>query len=191
MSDINIDLSLKDLPQLIGEVTETLVLKEIEVQDREGKWYSLRIRPYKTPDSKIDGVVLTLFDIDKLKRTLAQVEEARLLAEAVIDTSREPLAVLTPGLEIERANEAFYQLFRTTKEQAERRRIEEIITHPGEVELLQQSLKSVLEPSGSLTNQEARIDLPQVGPTSVKLSARRVASAGHNYPLILLSIRSD
>jgi two-component system CheB/CheR fusion protein len=38
------------------------------VQDRQGRWYSLRIRPYRTADNKIDGAVLTLFDINAPKR---------------------------------------------------------------------------------------------------------------------------
>ncbi|MGH7945223.1 MAG: PAS domain-containing protein [Opitutaceae bacterium] len=59
---------------LIAEVTESLTLKEVEVQDKEGRWYSLRLRPYKTAENKIDGVVITLFDIEKLKRTLGKLK---------------------------------------------------------------------------------------------------------------------
>ena len=36
-------------------VLDTLVPKEVEVQDREGHWHSLRIRPYRTLENKIDG----------------------------------------------------------------------------------------------------------------------------------------
>src|SRR6266576_609415 len=37
---------------------------EREVTDKDGRQYSLRIRPYRTTDNKIDGAVLTLIDID-------------------------------------------------------------------------------------------------------------------------------
>ena len=44
---------------------DDLGVREMEVQDRNGKWYSMRIRPYKTTDNKIDGAVLVLVDIKK------------------------------------------------------------------------------------------------------------------------------
>ena len=37
---------------------------EREVKDMEGRDYSLRIRPYRISDNRIDGAVITLIDID-------------------------------------------------------------------------------------------------------------------------------
>ena len=31
---------------------------------RRGRWHSLRIRPYRTSDNKIDGVIVILLDTD-------------------------------------------------------------------------------------------------------------------------------
>ena len=45
---------------------------EREVQGRDGHWYSLRMRPYKTAENKIDGVLMALMDIDVMKRGLDQ-----------------------------------------------------------------------------------------------------------------------
>ena len=36
--------------QQIAEVIETMTMNESEVQDREGRWYRMQIRPYKTTD---------------------------------------------------------------------------------------------------------------------------------------------
>ena len=49
-------------------------IEELEVQDREGRWYSLRLRPYRTSDNKIDGVILALVDIEALKKSLQEVQ---------------------------------------------------------------------------------------------------------------------
>ena len=38
------------------------------MQDRQGHWYLLRIRPYKGADNRIDGAVIALVDIDAAKR---------------------------------------------------------------------------------------------------------------------------
>ena len=52
---------------LVGQLPGVEV-RETTVQDRGGRWYSLRIRPYKTMDNKIDGAVLILIDVDQLRR---------------------------------------------------------------------------------------------------------------------------
>ena len=55
---------------------DTLTPHESEVQDRDGHWYSLRIRPYVTLENKIDGASVVLLDIDTLKKALEQLRQA-------------------------------------------------------------------------------------------------------------------
>jgi two-component system CheB/CheR fusion protein len=70
ISDIKPNLSLENLGQLISNVIDTLTPYENEVQEGTGRWYLLRIRPYVTLDSKIDGASIVLLDIDSIKRGL-------------------------------------------------------------------------------------------------------------------------
>jgi len=56
----------------VKEVLDTLVPKEVEVRTTAGKWFTLRIQPYRTLDNVIEGAVLTFVDITARK----QVEEA-------------------------------------------------------------------------------------------------------------------
>jgi two-component system, chemotaxis family, CheB/CheR fusion protein len=189
LSDINVGLEVKDLPRMVSEVIDTLVIRELEVQDKNGRWYSLRLRPYKTTDNTIAGAVLALVDVDVLKRTLGKAEEARNLARAVIETTREPLAVLTADLRIERANDAFYRLFHTTPERAENRSFFEAVNEPEKLDELRKWLEGIIPSNTSLTNREVSIDLPEAGRTIVVINVRQVASAALAYPLILLSVR--
>jgi two-component system CheB/CheR fusion protein len=62
---MKLTLVLNDLDKMIEGVVDDLGVREVEVQDRNGKWYSLRIRPYKTTNNKIDGAVLVLIDIKR------------------------------------------------------------------------------------------------------------------------------
>jgi len=66
--DLKLTLHLDDLDEMIAGVIDTLEVRELEVRDRGGRNYLLRIRPYKTADNKIDGAVLVLIDIDQLKK---------------------------------------------------------------------------------------------------------------------------
>jgi two-component system CheB/CheR fusion protein len=83
ITDIKLNLNLPDLTQLLTDVIATVAPKELEVQDRQGRWYLLRIRPYRTMDNMIDGAVIVLVDIDTLKKNQEVLErQARLLEQA-------------------------------------------------------------------------------------------------------------
>jgi len=68
ISHIKPNIDVPELEQLITDVIDRVTAREIEVQDRQGTHYSLRIRPYKNVDNRIDGAVLSLFDISATKR---------------------------------------------------------------------------------------------------------------------------
>src|SRR5271154_4921486 len=74
----------------------------------EGRCYLMRVRPYRTGDDRIDGAVLQLLDVSEIKRSLERVRHARDYAEAIVNTIREPLAVLDSQLRIRDANRSFY-----------------------------------------------------------------------------------
>jgi two-component system, chemotaxis family, CheB/CheR fusion protein len=68
LSQIRTTLQCPELPTLITETIDTVSPVERTVQDDKGETYLLRIRPYKTPDNRIDGAVIALFDLDPAKR---------------------------------------------------------------------------------------------------------------------------
>jgi two-component system CheB/CheR fusion protein len=63
ISDFTHRLIYDDMEKDARSVLETLVPKESEVATKNGRWLMMRLRPYRTVDDRIDGVVLTLFDI--------------------------------------------------------------------------------------------------------------------------------
>jgi two-component system CheB/CheR fusion protein len=83
ISNLKPPVEVPDLEKLVAEVVDTVRLQEREVRDAEGRWYHLRIHPYRTADNKIDGAVVVLQDINELK-----VQAARLRVQAqLIDMS--------------------------------------------------------------------------------------------------------
>jgi two-component system CheB/CheR fusion protein len=67
-SQISTTLQCPDLATLITETIDTVAPVERTVQDYKGETYLLRIRPYKTPDNRIDGAVIALFDLDPARK---------------------------------------------------------------------------------------------------------------------------
>jgi two-component system CheB/CheR fusion protein len=63
-SQISTTLHCPELGSLISETIDTVSPVERTVQDDKGESYVLRIRPYKTPDNRIDGAVIALFDLE-------------------------------------------------------------------------------------------------------------------------------
>jgi two-component system CheB/CheR fusion protein len=69
-------------------VLDTLVRKDAQVQTKEGVWFALHIRPYRTLDNVIEGAVITFTNISELKQTeaaLAQVNRLARLAVVIHD----------------------------------------------------------------------------------------------------------
>lgn len=67
------------------EVLDTLVPKEIEVQTKAGKFYDMRIQPYRTLENVIEGAVISFLDITAMVHAREELREANnLLRLAVV-----------------------------------------------------------------------------------------------------------
>ena len=91
---INLKIEIPDLEMQTLNVIHSLNAWAQEVKDREGRWYSLQIKPYRTVEDRIEGAVLILIDIDAQKRAAREVEKSRDFIQAVFQTMRESLLVL-------------------------------------------------------------------------------------------------
>jgi two-component system CheB/CheR fusion protein len=81
------NVTIPNADGLIAEVMEKVSPKELEIQDREGRWYSLRLRPYRTADNRIDGVLMIFVDIHDLKTLQEALRDQNSFSEAVMESS--------------------------------------------------------------------------------------------------------
>ena len=56
---------------------DTLIPKEVEVQTTEGKWFTMRIQPYRTLDNVIEGAVITFVDITEIEASAGSAAESQ------------------------------------------------------------------------------------------------------------------
>jgi two-component system, chemotaxis family, CheB/CheR fusion protein len=110
ITEIRLHLSIGDLEPVLHEVLETLGTREIEVQDRDGRWYLLRVRPYRTSDNKIEGLVVLLLDIDDIRKSQQELRDARDLADRMLVRVPLPIVVVNQDCTIRSANTAFREL---------------------------------------------------------------------------------
>jgi two-component system, chemotaxis family, CheB/CheR fusion protein len=75
---------IKDARTVIANLTPL----RREVRSRKERWYDLRMRPYRTTDDKIDGVVITFVDVTERK---FMEERLRSLVNKAGDPNKGPL----------------------------------------------------------------------------------------------------
>lgn len=185
LSDLRPGLEVQDLEQLIAAAIDTGLLQEREVQDRQGRWHSLRIRPYRTGEHKSEGAVLTLVDIDTFK---SQVSESHRYAENIVETVRESILVLDQELRVKAANRSFYEAFQTSAGQTENRFLYELGDGQWNIPRLRQLLEEVLPEKKELRDFVLEQDFPGLGTRTMALNACQVVRVHEGAPLILLAI---
>ncbi len=95
LDDIKSNLRLENLDRRIAEVIESNEIQEAEVQDVNGRWYRMQIRPYRSINNKIDGATMSLVDIDALKHHVREAQQAKAEAERANRAKDEFLATLS------------------------------------------------------------------------------------------------
>jgi two-component system CheB/CheR fusion protein len=68
VTDIVTDLDYSSLADDAHEVLHTLVFREKQVAATDGRWFNVRIMPYRSQENRIDGLVITFSDISVAKR---------------------------------------------------------------------------------------------------------------------------
>jgi len=188
VTDLRMPIDVPDLERLITESIDTLSVRTREVQDHDGRWHLLRVHPYRTSENKIDGAVIKLSDIDDIKRSLQQAEDARDFAEAIVETVREPLLVLNGQLRIQATNRAFCRVFRITREETRGKFIYDLGDRQWNIPGLRTLLEDILPRNSVLTDFEVDHVFPKIGRRIMLLNARRLQREAQDAPLILLAI---
>jgi two-component system, chemotaxis family, CheB/CheR fusion protein len=169
-------------------VIDSLITKEIEVQDTAGRWHSLLLRPYETVDNKISGAVLVLFDIKESKRNIRRKQQAADFANALLETVRSASLLLDADLRIKRAAPAFYRLFRTDPKRTEGRLFYEIGQGEWDTPELRSLLEDVLPKNSRVSDFEVWQTVPDVWRLKLVLNAFRTVESVENEYFIIVSI---
>ncbi len=188
IGDLKLNLECHDLERLITEAIDTVSGREVETRDGAGRYYLLRVHPYKTLENKIDGAVVALVDIDALKKTERKIEVARDYAEAILRTTRDPLIVLRADLRVESANEAFYRTFKAKPAGTEGRLIYDLDGRQWDIPELRRMLEEVVSRDTAFDDFEITHEFRSIGKRSMLLNARRLDSVEGSSERILLGI---
>jgi two-component system CheB/CheR fusion protein len=136
----------------IKAVLDTLIPKEVEVQTKEGAWFLMRIRPYRTIQNVIEGAVITFFDINEIKLAREALRKANDILRLAVVIRDAHDAILMQDMEgrILAWNPAAKRLYGWSEAEALRLNVRELMPEglrKADVKRMQQlSKKDVLEP---------------------------------------------
>jgi len=122
-----------------------------------------------------------LIDIDAAKRGLD-------LAEAIVETVREPLVILNHNLKVVSANKAFYETFQATSQETEGRLIYDLGERQWDIPKLRELLDNILPANSTFRDFEVVHEFASVGRKVMLLNAREVFDANAQARTILLAI---
>jgi len=179
LGDLNRNINIPDLEEVMKRVIDDLTVVEREVQDRDGHWYSLRIRPYRTQESVIDGVVLMLLDVDELKRSIRQM----------VGSIPHPLLLLYGDLRINRANEKFCAMFDLQENEVENRSVYEIGQEQWDFPAFRQLLQETLPRQGEVRDFRIEHSFGKVGEKKLLVNARRFYEESRGVQFVLLAFQ--
>jgi two-component system CheB/CheR fusion protein len=168
----------------IEEVLRTLSPRERELTGVQGRHYLMRILPYRTIHQVIDGVVITFVDVTQLKQAEQRAEHARIYAEGIVDTVREPLLILDDDLCVTSANPAFYEKFRVCAAEIAGQHLYELANGQWRIPELRKLMDELLPLNGIVENFEMQHSFADIGSRTLLVNARRI----DHVELILLAV---
>jgi two-component system CheB/CheR fusion protein len=174
IKDITAKMAYDRLWQDAEEVLHSLQVKEMELKSIAGEIFATRLLPYRTRENVIDGVVLTFLDISSPQL----LSMARIFAQNVVDTVREPLLVLDGNLRVISANQAFHQAFHTSRSEIENLPVYDLGNGQWDIFKLRELLEEIIPKNASFKDFEVEHDFPHIGKKTMLLNARRIPAAG-------------
>lgn len=189
LGNIRSNLDLNDIEGFVRDAMTTVSLQEADLRDNEGRRFSLRVRPYRTADNQIDGAVIVLVDVEELKSSLEHVTESRDLAQGIVETVQQPLAVLDKDLRLIHANGAFHLQFPAPPGELHAKKFFDINGGQWDTPRLRERVARLAADGSSFDGVQIELLSPRGPPQTVRVSARRLRPS--NWPGHLLLTIED
>jgi len=176
-----------DIETEARKVLDTLVPVKDSVQSRDGKWYSMRILPYRTTDNAIAGVVVSFVDISEQERARLALS----LAKDVVDTLFQPVAILDNKLNVISANHAFYDNFKITRDKVEQKPLFEIDDCAWRSPEFKKKLEEVAQNNSELVDYIAECDFQSKGRRRLRISARPLQNRNNLIRILMTAEEAE
>jgi len=115
-TDLVTDLIYPELSADALEVLKTLIFIQKPIPTIDGRWFIIRIMPYRTLDDRIDGLVITFINISELKKVELKLHETEQLNNLLFNSFSDILIKLSTDWKIVEFNPAAEKFFGMKRE---------------------------------------------------------------------------
>ena len=126
--------------------------------------------------------------LNSFRKQFTDIEDACALAQAIVDTVREPVLVFDKDLRVIAASRSFYAVFKVSPQDTQGRLLYELGDGQWDIPQLRLLLEKIIPEHGVMEGYEVEHVFPGVGHRTMRLNARQVFYAGGADTTILLGI---
>lgn len=105
------DLVYPELASDALEVLRTLMFIQKQIPTKDGRWFSIRIMPYRTFDDRIDGLVITFINTSDVKNLEVELHETGQMHRLILNSSSDIIIKLSTDMKILEFNPQAEKLF--------------------------------------------------------------------------------
>lgn len=135
------------------------------------------------PNTRVSTMFRNMF-----RKQFPKVEDAWILAHAIVDTVREPLIVLDQDLRVVAASRSFYLTFKVNADDTQGKLLYDLGAGQWDIPKLRLLLGKIVPEQGVMENYEVEHDFPGLGRRTMLLNARKVFDEKGSHTTILLGI---
>jgi PAS domain S-box-containing protein len=146
IAKLRIGVDIPNLRELVSTVVEGSCDIRREVQSKDGRWYLLSLRPFRTGEGKVEGVLMALVDIHELRQNQDALQRERSFISVILDAANDLLVVLLDSEgRIVQFNRAFREVTGYSSEEVKGKRMWDFLAVPEEVAAVTASFKELTD----------------------------------------------
>lgn len=179
------------IEKTVSQAIKTVSTLEQEIQAVNGRWYLLRVAPYKTLDLTVRGATIILIDIEVRKRRAELVQAVDQYAAEFLAAVQHPLMILNGELSIIWVNSLYYATFGVLREEIVGTRFASVSGGGWANAALEKALSETISAGKPFRRVELELDIPGRGRTPIKVGGSLIRGVAEETPLVLLSVEGE
>jgi PAS domain-containing protein len=144
--------------------------------------------PLNLVETSRKGLLQLVERFSNRRPVVTSVQHEKQLAQAVVDTVREPLLVLDKGLRVVAASRSFYETFQVNHQEIQGRLLCELGDGQWDIPALRVLLEKIVPEHGVMEGYEVEHEFPSIGRRIMLINARQICNEARGDAMLLLAI---
>jgi PAS domain S-box-containing protein len=143
IAHFRLGIAFDELDRIISAVMHSGQEAGCELE-KSGHWYSLRVRPFRSGEKRVEGVLMALVDIHDLKQRQRALQQDRNFVAAILDAARDLLVLVADkGGRITQFNDVCQRLSGYSMDEVKGRPLWEFLANPEQAARLKASFAAL------------------------------------------------